>query len=71
VRNYRQLPTAAALWALPHATDAFVALSRSLDAGTEFLHGDWGRGTVGDALRWIAHEYVHHQLDVAERAVPA
>jgi hypothetical protein len=66
-RNYRQLPTPAARWAFPNATGAFVALSRSLDPGIAFLHGDWGQGTVGDAIRWLAHEYVHHELDVRER----
>jgi hypothetical protein len=69
-RNYPLLPTVSALWALPAATDAFVALSRSLDASTPFLHGDWGPGTVADAMCWLAHEYVHHQLDVDERARP-
>jgi hypothetical protein len=67
-RNYRELPTAPALWALPTATAAFVALSEELDASTPFLHGDWGPGTVGDATRWLAHEYLHHELDVDERA---
>ncbi|HUS42858.1 MAG TPA: hypothetical protein VMY16_09345 [Ilumatobacteraceae bacterium] len=28
----------------------------------------WGEGTVADGLRWLAHEYVHHQLDVEARA---
>jgi hypothetical protein len=67
-RNYRSLPTASALWALPTATEAFVALCRQLDPATPFLHGDWGPGTVGDATRWLAHEYLHHELDVDERA---
>ena len=67
-RNYRLLSTASALWALPAATEVFVALSEQLDASTPFLHGDWGPGTVDDATRWLAHEYVHHELDVDERA---
>ena len=69
-RNYRALPTASALWALPAATAAFVALSEQLDPATPFLHGDWGPGNVGDATRWIAHEYLHHELDVDKRASP-
>lgn len=69
-RNYRSLPTVAALWALPTTTETFVALSSELDPTTPFQHGDWGEGTVGDALCWIAHEFVHHQIDVDERAVP-
>lgn len=67
-RNYRNLPTAPALWALDHATMAFVQLSRELDHATPFQHGDWGEGTVADGLRWLAHELVHHQLDVDARA---
>ncbi len=67
-RNYLNLPTAPALWSLDHATRTFVELSRRLDHDTTFLHGDWGTGTVADGLRWLAHEYTHHQLDVRARA---
>jgi len=66
--HYLNLPTAPALWALDHATDTFVELSRRLDHATTFQHGDWGEGTVADGLRWLAHEYRHHQLDVRARA---
>ena len=69
-RNYRELPTAPALWALPAATEVLVSLRGQLDAATPFQHGDWGRGTVGDATCWLGHEYFHHQLDVDERAAP-
>ncbi len=67
-RNYRNLPTVPALWALQQATASFVQLSRELDHATPFQHGDWGPGTVADGLRWLAHEYTHHQLDVEARA---
>lgn len=67
-RNYRNLPTVPAIWALDQATARFVHLSRELDHGTAFEHGDWGEGTVADGLRWLAHEYIHHQLDVEARA---
>ena len=67
-RNYRNLPTTPALWALDQATASFVELSRQLDHAAAFQHGDWGAGTVGDGLRWLAHEYTHHQLDVHARA---
>ena len=67
-RNYRNLPTGPAVWALEHATATFVGLSRGIDHGTTFLHGDWGEGTVADGVRWLAHEFTHHQLDVAARA---
>lgn len=67
-RNYRNLPTVPALWSLERSTATFVELSGGLDHATTFQHGDWGEGTVADGLRWLAHEYVHHQLDVDARA---
>ncbi|MFP5487857.1 MAG: hypothetical protein ACLGHQ_06080 [Acidimicrobiia bacterium] len=67
-RNYRNLPTPPAVWALDGAAAIFVGLSRELDHGTRFQHGDWGEGTVADGLRWLAHEFTHHQLDVDARA---
>jgi hypothetical protein len=45
-----------------------VDLTARSSSSTPFVHGDWGRGTVGDATRWLAHEYLHHELDVDERA---
>lgn len=67
-RNYRNMPTISALWALNSSVSAFVELSRSLDPETRFRHGDWGIGTVGEALVWLAHELDHHEIDVDERA---
>lgn len=66
-RGYRQLPTPAAVWALPDAVDAFVAATRRVGMTTPFEHADWGSGTVADAVVWLGHEFTHHQLDVAER----
>lgn len=68
-RNYRNLPTVAAVWALHRDVTTFVQLSEHLDHATTFEHGDWGIGTVGDGLVWLGHEFVHHQLDVDARAV--
>ena len=45
-----------------------IQLSQELDHATTFEHGDWGTGNVGDATRWLAHEFTHHQIDVAARA---
>jgi hypothetical protein len=36
----------------------------ALDTDVGFDHPEWGHGTVADALRWVAHEVVHHDLDV-------
>ena len=68
VRNYTALPTAPALWALATSTTAFVALTELLPAETTFLHGDWGPGTVGEVIGWLAHEHLHHLRDIDERA---
>jgi hypothetical protein len=68
-RNYRSLPTVSALWALSDAAETFVGLCHRLDPAAPFLHGDWGPGTVADGTRWLAHEFLHHQLDVDARAV--
>lgn len=68
-RNYRALPTAAALWALADAVGAFVERCHEVAFDATFQHGDWGEGSVADGVRWLAHEFVHHQLDVDARAV--
>ena len=70
-RNYRGLPTAAAEWAIRDAVSSFVTQCDQVDLATSFEHGDWGQGSVADGIRWLGHEFVHHQLDVDERAVPA
>ena len=67
-RNYTRMPTVSALWALDRSVSALVPLSHELGPTTEFLHGDWGVGTVGEALVWMGHEFVHHELDVDDRA---
>lgn len=66
-RNYRNLPTVAGLWSLERDVATFVELSTVLDHATEFEQGDWGTGSIGDALVWLGHEFVHHQLDVDQR----
>lgn len=67
-RNYAAMPTVSALWALSTSVQLFVDLSAHLDPSTPFQHGEWGRGTVGEALVWLAHEFAHHALDVTARA---
>lgn len=67
-RNYRELPTAAAEWAVQEAVSSFIAQCDSVGPSATFEHGDWGRGSVADAILWLGHEFVHHQLDVDERA---
>ena len=68
-RNYRRLPAAPGLWALRGAVQQLLDATGLLSADSEFLHGDWGRGTVTDAMRWLAHEFRHHEMDIGARAV--
>jgi hypothetical protein len=68
VRNYRLMPTSSALWALKTAVATFVEVTRAVTLDTAFEHGDWGMGTVGDGLRWLGHEFFHHEVDVIARA---
>jgi hypothetical protein len=69
VRGYRSLPTSAGLWALRSGVGTFVEITGTLPLDTPFDHGDWGMGDVADALRWLGHEFHHHEMDVAARAV--
>lgn len=68
-RNYRKLPTEPGLWALREAVRMLLDATALLSEDAEFLHGDWGPGTVADAMRWLAHEFHHHELDIGARAV--
>jgi hypothetical protein len=63
-RRYDELPQATGPWALARAVDAVTQVLEDLDLDRAFLHPEWGHGTVADALRWVAHEAVHHELDV-------
>ena len=47
---------------------SFVAQCDHIDFDATFEHGDGGQGSVADAIRWLGHEFVHHQLDVNARA---
>ncbi|MGI9586277.1 MAG: hypothetical protein ACR2N7_11875 [Acidimicrobiia bacterium] len=68
-RGYRSLPTTPGLWALRSAVNTFFEVTTTLPMDTPFEHGDWGRGDVADGLRWLGHEFHHHEADVAARAV--
>jgi hypothetical protein len=63
-RRYDELPPVVGPWALDHAADALMEALGPLDLDAGFTHPEWGHGTVTDALRWIAHETVHHDLDI-------
>ena len=63
-RRYDALPGSSGPWSLARSVDALVQSIEPLATGTPFEHPEWGSGTVADALRWLAHETVHHELDV-------
>lgn len=63
-RHYDELPASTGPWALARSVEALHDGLALHDHHATFLHPEWGRGTVTDALRWLAHEVVHHELDV-------
>ena len=63
-RHYDALPVSSGPWALARSVDALVSSLEEVTLDTPFMHPEWGRGTVTDALRWLAHETEHHDLDV-------
>jgi hypothetical protein len=69
-RHYLDLPQATAAWSLARSTDALAQAVEPLEMATGFVHPEWGEGTVTDALRWVAHEFVHHELDVRRGLEP-
>jgi hypothetical protein len=63
-RHYEALPATTGPWSLARSVDALVLSLEPHTIEAPFVHPEWGSGTVADALRWLAHETVHHQLDV-------
>jgi hypothetical protein len=63
-RHYDALPQVSGPWAVARSVDALRQSLGSVAIDTAFVHPEWGSGTVADALRWLAHEAVHHELDV-------
>lgn len=67
-RGYRSLPTEPGLWALRTSVAQLVDTTGRVGFDTVFEHGDWGTGTVRDAMIWLGHEFHHHEQDIAKRA---
>jgi hypothetical protein len=63
-RRYLDLPQTTGPWSLARSTEALVQAVGHLELTVGFVHPEWDEGTVADALRWVAHEVVHHDLDV-------
>jgi hypothetical protein len=66
VRNYEQLSPSAGLWALHRrVTDFADALARHPDRSWAFEHPDFGSWTIGEMVKWLAHEINHHHHDIS------
>ena len=63
-RHYDALPGSSGPWALARSVDALELSLEAVAIDTPFTHPEWGSGTVADALRWLAYETEHHDLDV-------
>lgn len=63
-RNYGAMSAAAGLWALDTSARELIAEAGNAGADLSFDHPDWGQGTLGDGLRWVAHEVLHHEADL-------
>jgi hypothetical protein len=51
------------------AVETFAEVTATVAPDTPFEHGEWGDGDVADWLRWLGHEFHHHETDVVARAV--
>lgn len=64
VRRYEELPIAGGLYALGRAVAELDACLRDIDPSLPLDHPEFGPGTVEDAVRWLAHEVHHHEMDI-------
>lgn len=66
-RNYQELQKAPGIWSLRNATRDLIETTNAIGPNGTFAHGDWGEGTVSDAMIWLGHEFHHHELDIKDR----
>ncbi len=62
--EYDALPPVSGLWALDRAAELFVQAARGADRGRAFTAPKGESWTVGQLIVWVAHEAVHHEMDV-------
>lgn len=68
-RNYAGMGVRAAIWAFERTARLLVTTVVDEDrTALAFDHDEWGPGTMLDGLRWVTHEVVHHEQDVARSA---
>lgn len=61
---YDRLPPRAGLWALERAAELFVAAARHADRDLVFHDPKGNYWSIHDLVLWVAHESVHHELDI-------
>ncbi len=64
VRGYARLSPIAGLWALERRIDDWNAALQAHSLDRSFVHPDFGELTVGELVRWVAHDQFHHQWDI-------
>jgi uncharacterized damage-inducible protein DinB len=64
VRSYDRLSPKAALWAYERRARDFTESADLHDPGKTFVHPDFGPWTIGDVVRWMAHDMYHHEEDI-------
>lgn len=64
-RRYERMPLASALWSLGQSSAQFTAVWATVPSEVVLVHPEAGDLPVGQALRQVAHDTVHHQFDVS------
>jgi len=64
-RRYDGMPLAGALWSLGQSAAQFVAAWSAAPADAALLHPEAGELGMVAVVRQVAHDTVHHQLDVS------
>jgi hypothetical protein len=62
--HYDRLSTPAGLWALERSAGDFQTATEGIDPNQTFDHPTAGTISLHDIVRYVAHEVVHHDLDV-------
>jgi hypothetical protein len=64
VRSYDRLSPMAALWAYERRARDFGEAADRHEPDERFVHPDFGPWTIGDVVRWMAHDMYHHEDDI-------
>lgn len=64
VRSYDRLSPMAAMWAYERRARDFIETADRHEPDVSFIHPDFGPWTIGEVVRWLAHEMYHHEEDI-------